>query len=95
VLAKILGDVKLSSHLHQQTHINNPRSQENSEVGPNECQMLGCNEVQLAPFGSCINAADFDSILSRGDSFDDGGNSLKNLIHQSNSLNRLGNMIET
>lgn len=83
------GDARLFAHLYQQQQIDNPRSGEQGRLDPDEHRLLKPDWLELEEPGLCLEAGGFEALKAFGDSWDDEFRSLRNLVHQLHSLDRV------
>lgn len=89
------ADVNCFYHLYQQRHVINPRSREagvltTADYAPFVDNMAGILEKP----GECLQWWDFDTLMQYGDAWGDGFYSLRNLVHQLNSLHMVTTLIQ-
>ena len=89
------ADVTCFYHFYQQDAVINERSGESgtlteSNYSPFVDTMAGILEKP----GECLDRWDFETFKKYGDAWDDGFSSLRNLIHQLNSLHQVTALIE-
>lgn len=90
--ARELGEVRVFAHFFRQLAIDNPRSRESGLLAQDEHVLLNADLLELEEPGLCLSAHDFDVIKTYGDRWKDEFRSLKNLVHQLHSLNRVTNV---
>lgn len=90
--ARAAGSVRLYGHFFQQSHVHNPRNDEDGSFPPDEHKLLPLDALELEAPGLCLEAWDFAGIAAYGDAWDNGGTSLRNLVHQLHSIDRVTQM---
>lgn len=81
--------MRLFGHFFDQREIYNPRSGEYGSLLPDEHDLLNLDWLELEEPETCLAKHDFNSIKEFGDAWRDGHKSLRNLIHQLHSLDRV------
>lgn len=85
-----LGEVRIFGHFFEQAEINNPRSGENSSiVDVDEYKFLQPHWISIQKPDVFIDQKWFDQVKQYGDQYDDGFISIRNLIHQLESLQQV------
>jgi hypothetical protein len=92
--ARKRGRVTVCAHLFQQLDIENPRSGETGRMNLNEHELLLADRLELEPPDLCLEAMGFETLRKYGDAWDDGFHSLRNLLHQLHSLDRVTALAE-
>jgi len=92
--ARKYGVVTVFCHFYKQTIVNNTRSGESGTQNFEEYQLLNPDYIQFELPGDCLLKWNYDSISKHGDNWNDDFASLKNLIHQLNSLHTVTSMME-
>lgn len=87
--ARTFGTVRIFAHFFNQNEVQNPRSGESRKFDTKEYKLLNPDWVHLEEPDVCLAAHGFESLKAYGDSWDDGFNSLRNLVHQLHSLNEV------
>jgi hypothetical protein len=87
--ARAAGEARIYGHFFLQRRIDNPRTGERGELDPEEHRLLRPDWVELEEPDLCLAQWDFEGLKRHGDFWDDGFHSLRNLIHQLHSLNRV------
>ncbi len=87
------GEVKTFASLVRQDRIANPRSGEGGALDPDEYTLLESSSVVLQEPGACLAKVNLPLLLRYGDSWNDNGKSLSNLVHQLATLDALHNSI--
>lgn len=88
----LASEVRTFGHFYDQTTIENPRSKESGSLDPEEYRLLDLDEVQIESPGTCLDRYSFETLKANGDPWRDGWASLRNLVHQLNSLGRASEM---
>ena len=83
---KAQGEVRIFTHLFNQTTIDNPRSGEKGQLDVKAHQLLESDWLDLEPPGQCLEGYGFEQIKSFGDPWNDNFASVRNLIHELHSL---------
>lgn len=86
---RLAGQTRIFAHFFDQSRIDNPRTGEALEVDPVEYRLLAPDGVELEPPEACLAGWDYDRIAAAGDTWHDGHKSVRNLVHQLHSLNRV------
>lgn len=87
--ARATGTVSVFCHFFDQKRIQNPRSGEFGDLRPDEYDLLAPDQVEIEPPDLCLEARGFDALKTHGDAWDDDFRSLRNLVHQLHSLDRV------
>jgi hypothetical protein len=83
---------KTYGHFFQQAFIDNPRSDESGKMSLEEHQLLDFDKLDLEAPDACLDLRDFEGLKSFGSPWKDNFKSLRNLIHQLHSLNKVTEM---
>lgn len=81
-----LGEVKIYAHFFRENRIVNPRSGEDTPVSADDWQLLDPDWVRLEEPDEFLGQVGAEEIASYGDTWEDNGRSLRNLLHQLRSL---------
>ena len=81
-------------HLYEQERVDNPRSNEKSKISSSNYVPFKGMEGLLEKPGLALEEWDFEYFFSLGDTWNDEGISIKNLIHQLHSLRQVTLLIE-
>jgi hypothetical protein len=92
--AEQFGDVRIFTHLFDQTTIDNPRSGEQGPLDRSEYLLLQSHEIKLEDPDECLSQHGFDALKTYGDPWNNNFTSLKNLIHELHSLKEGWKMAE-
>ena len=84
--ARSFGEVKVFTHLFDQSEINNPRTGEVGALNSEEYQLLGSDWLSLEQPDECLEKYNFEYLKSFGDPWGDGFSSLRNVVHALHSL---------
>ena len=87
--AALGGRLVIAAHLFEQDRIENPRSGESASAPSGEHRLLAADRLVLEGAGACLEARGHGALAAHGDFWDDGGASLRNLVHQLHSLDRV------
>lgn len=87
--ARELGEVRVFAHFFHQVEINNPRSGEKGLLRQGEHTLLDPDWLDLEAPEHCLAIYDFNCLKSWGDSWNDDFRSLRNLVHQLHSLQKV------
>lgn len=87
--AQARGTARIFAHFFDQKVIDNPRSGESGKLPTNEHLLLHPNWVEIEEPDLCLSEHCFAQVKSYGDAWNDDFRSLRNLIHQLHSLNRV------
>lgn len=90
--ARAAGSVRLYGHFFAQSHVYNPRNGENGRFPADEHALLNLDALELEEPEHCLGLRDHAGLAAWGDAWDNGGHSLRNLVHQLHSLDRVTNM---
>lgn len=85
------GEIKVFSHFFKQNQIYNRRSREVGVLDVDEYRLLPSDWVVLEEPDECLALHDFKVLKRFGDCWSDGFVSLRNLIHQLHSLEKVTN----
>ena len=89
-----LGTVLPRFHLYQQTHVVNPRSNENAEITPQQYLPFEAFEGELQSPEGVAEGHGLASLSARGDAWSDNHRSLRNLLLQLHSLHNVTCQLE-
>lgn len=92
--ARARGRVTVHAHLYRQTEIVNPRSGENGRLDPDEHALLRPDQLELEDPDLCLGPMGFEALKTHGDAWYDDFRSLRNLVHQLHSLDRVTTMAQ-
>ena len=92
--AKKEFDTTLFCHFFKQESINNPRTNEVGLLDVNEWKLLNCNKVLIDDIDTLKENELFTQLFKFGNSWEDNGESLKNIIRQLLSLKIVTNQIQ-
>lgn len=81
--------VQLYAHFFEQAQIDNPRTGETGALAQGEHLLLNLDHVTLEAPDGCLAQWDFEGLKSFGDFWGTDFTSLRNLVHQLHSLNRV------
>ena len=84
--AKEFGEVKIFTHLYDQTEIDNPRSGEKGKLNSAEYHLLNSDWLSLESPDECLGYYNFEFLKSFGDPWGDDFYSLRNVVHALHSL---------
>lgn len=87
--ARALGEVRLFHHLYLQDRVTNARSGENSEMPRAAYAPFEAFDGELEAPEHCLSLYPLEAIKARGDHYQDGFRSIRNLVHQLHSLKRV------
>jgi len=87
--AKKFGKVKVFCHFFEMKNINNPRSKEFNIKTENNWELFQDSEIISDPPDLCLKKINLDYIYKFGDRFKDDFKSIRNLIHQLTSLQKV------
>lgn len=87
--AQIIGTVRIFGHFFNQVELRNPRSGEMGNLDINEYKLLHPDWIELEEPDLCLAEHGFESLMEYGDCWGDDFKSLRNLIHQLHSLNKV------
>lgn len=92
--AACLGTVLTRFHLYQQTHVVNPRSNEDAEITQQQYLPFEAFEGELQSPEGVAEHHGFASLSARGDAWGDDNRSLRNLLLQLHSLHNVTCQLE-
>lgn len=92
--ASKLGVVQPRFHLFKQTHVINPRSKENDQLAESQYHQFESFDGELQLPDDVAESHGLKEIMARGDAWGDNGRSLRNLLLQLHSLNRVTLQLE-
>jgi hypothetical protein len=97
ILSKLPSEanIKYFYHLYEQVGIDNPRSGERGLLLENENHIFLSMHGMLEKPGDCLSTWNFGELTAYGDTWNDDFKSLKNLVHQLNSLNKVTEQVKT
>jgi len=84
--ARRVGSIRVFTHLFRIERIDNARSGESAGVPQGQHELLSSDWLRLEEPGACLEARGFEAIAAHGDFWNDGFQSLRNLVHQLHSL---------
>lgn len=84
--ARRLGEVTIYTHIYNLREVHNFRSGEKGKTDFDRYDMLRSDWLEIEEPGLCLEKWNFSQVSLMGDAWGDGYSSLKNLIHQLNSL---------
>lgn len=87
--ANEMADVRVFAHFFRQNLIDNPRSGEYGKLKENEHILLDLDWLSLEDPEICLQSHNFEDLKLYGDSWSDDFRSLKNLVHQLHSIDRV------
>lgn len=87
------GRIRAYGHFFLQHQIDNVRSGERGSFDPFEYHKLDLDQVELEEPGLCLKERRFDYLRTFGDFWQDDFRSLRNLVHQLHSLDRVTKMV--
>lgn len=85
------GDLRIFAHFFRQLEIDNPRSGESGMLRQDEHILLNPDWLELEDPELCLADHDFERLKACGDRWNDEFRSLRNLVHQLHSLDRVTN----
>lgn len=83
------GAVRVFAHFFDEQRIENPRSGENGFLYPREHEILHIDDLVIEAPNECLELRGFSTLTSFGDLWGDGFKSLRNLVHQLHSMERV------
>lgn len=83
------GEVRVFGHFFLQSVISNPRSAEHGKLQVDEYKLLELDWLELEEPDQCLEKHNFDGLKKFGDHWGDDFRSLRNLIHQLHSIDRV------
>lgn len=89
VPARKAGDVRIYAHFFRQRRIDHARTGETGELDLDEHRLLRPDWLELEEPDDCLAAWDFDGLKRHGDFWENDFHSLRNLVHQLHSMNRV------
>lgn len=91
--ARRAGEVTVFCHFYVQQMIDNPRTGEYGSLDPDEWKLLAPDHCGLEPAGSQREVELFTQLQGFGNAWEDDGQSLRNIIRQLTSLQKVSQMI--
>lgn len=85
--ARAAGSTRIYAHFFRQRNLAEARSGETGVIDPDEHSLLRPDWLQLDEPDECLAQWDFEGLKQYGDFWDNGFQSLRNLVHQLHSLN--------
>ncbi|MCF7728057.1 hypothetical protein [Sulfitobacter sp. M22] len=85
----MVGEVRTFAHFFRQVEIDNPRSGEKGMLRDDEHKLLAPNHLELEEPDLCLDKMGFQILKTYGDVWNDEFRSLRNLVHQLHSLDRV------
>ena len=92
--AKCAGDIKVYSHFYKQDVISNPRTNESATIDPDEWKLLNSDVNCIEEIDDDTEKELFNKIIQYGNSWEDSGESLRNILRQLSSLHKVTRLIE-
>jgi hypothetical protein len=83
------GEARVYAHFFEQTRVENPRSGESGEMDSGEHRLLSPDWLELEAPDAFLESRGFAALKSHGDYWSDDFRSLRNLVHQLHSLDRV------
>lgn len=90
--ARARGDVRIFGHLYDLPRIENPRSGESVDMDPDEHKLITWDHLEREKPGACLDQWNFEGLKRHGDKWRDDFVSMRNLVHQLHSLQRVHDM---
>ena len=87
--ARAAGDVRIYTHFFLQRRIDRIRTGETGELDLDEHRLLQPDWRELEEPDDCLATWDFDGLKRHGDFWENDFQSLRNLVHQLHSMNRV------
>lgn len=87
--ARRVGETRIFAHFFRQRQIDNPRSGEKGILPQDEHYLIRPDWLELEDPDRCLTKYAFEELKDFGDAWNDGGRSLRNLIHQLHSMHRV------
>lgn len=91
---KEFAEVKVFAHFYNQTTISNPRTGEFGDVTQDDVICPDQTLITEEP-GECLKVWDYEKLKTYGDFWSDDFNSLRNLIHQLNSIRAVSELSQS
>jgi hypothetical protein len=89
---QITGPLQNHADILRLGHFFDKSAEADEPVEHDVCALLGLDEIQQEAPGACLEQWDFNALLAAGDYWNNGGVSLRNLIHQLHSLKQVTQM---
>ena len=93
--AKLEGETTVFCHFFEQKYIDNPRTQEVGELNINEWKLLNADTVIIEDISNELEEYYLSALLPYGNAWEDTGQSLRNILRQLISLERVTHAIES
>lgn len=87
--ARAAGDIRIYAHFFRQQHLVHARTGETGMLDLDEYRLLKPDWLELEEPDTCLETWDFEEMKRHGDFWQNDFFSLRNLIHQLHSLNRV------
>lgn len=87
--ARAAGDARVYAHFFRQHHLAHGRTGEQGPLDPDEYRLLHPDWLELEEPDGCLATWDFDGLKRHGDFWQNDFFSLRNLVHQLHSLDRV------
>ena len=87
--ARAAGVLEIHAHFFDQTRAVAVTGKTEGRMDVREGQLLSPDHLETEPSGSCLTDWDFEGLKSHGDSWNNDFISLRNLVHQLHSLDRV------
>lgn len=87
--ARAAGETRIHAHFFRQHRVDNPRSGEAGALDPEEYRLLRPDWLEMEEPDTCLATWDFEGLKRHGDFWQDDFISLRNLVHQLHSLDRV------
>jgi hypothetical protein len=85
--------IKVYAHFYEQLTINNPRTQEQGQLDPDEWRLLQADQIQIDNIDKSHDEEMLSQFSKYGNSWEDEGQSTLNIIRQLHSLKKLTQMM--
>lgn len=92
--AKEIGEVKIFCHFFNQKIIENPRTNESGALDPYEWQLLNADVNLIEEIDNYKENSIYEELIQYGNSWEDDGQSLKNILRQLLSLQKITRIIK-
>lgn len=89
------SDVQCFYHFYKLSNVVNPRSGENALLSEDNYADFGWMTGMLEPAGECLSRWGFDAIKMYGDTWNDEYVSIRNLVHQLNSMYEVTQLVRS
>lgn len=87
--ARAAGEARIYAHFFRQRRLDHARTPETGELDPDEHRLLDPDWLEMEEPEACLETWDFEALKGYGDFWQNEFYSLRNLVHQLHSMNRV------